>query len=189
MKSEKASVAIVAQRPSPLRAVILNMLGGFLFLAGFSGRALATENVPFEELGGEQCFMFSALFPYRLQGDYYVRPPIELVINNQEEYRKLFVPEVRKQQCDNVDPSNAIPPIDFTRQTVLGLWSSGSCADGGFEKRVSKDDVQKWVIYSVTVVGSDIACSGPGPESLNLIAVPKIAPEYRIFFENVQKGK
>jgi hypothetical protein len=188
MTSQRASIAIAA-RPFDMRRLRGLVLGMSLAVGGLCPNASASEDVAFKELGGEQCFMFSRLAPFRLEGDRYVRAPLELVINNEEDYKRLFDPKIRRQDCDDIDPSKAIPKVDFSRQTVLGLWTGGSCADTDFDKKVSKDDSQKWVIYSVTVLGSDIACSGPGLESLNLIAIPRIPAEYKVFFETFRKHK
>jgi hypothetical protein len=188
MTSQRASIAIAA-RPFGTRRLRGLVLGMSLAVGGLCSSATANEDVAFEALGGEQCFMFSRLAPFRLEGDRYVRAPLELVINNDEDYKRLFDPKIRRQDCDDVDPSKAIPKVDFSRQTVLGSWASGSCADTGLERIVRKDDSQRWVIYSITVVGSDITCSGPGLESLNLIAIPKIAADYKVFFETFRKHK
>ncbi len=173
-----------ARRP---RVLALTVFGMILLHEGSATGVSANENVAFKELGGEQCFMFSRLIPYRAEGDHYVKSPLELVINNEQDYKKLFEPQIRRQSCDNIDPSKAIPSVNFAKQTVLVLFSSGSCADTDLERKVLKDEIAKQVIYSVTVVGSDMACSGPGIESLNLIAVPKIPAGYKVFFENLRK--
>jgi hypothetical protein len=188
MSPQKITTLIRQFNQRRLRGSILNILGALLFFAGFSGGALASEAVPFEELGGDQCFMFSLLVPTRMEGENTIELPFELVINNEEDYKKLFDPQIMRQSCADVDPSKRIPDVDFSKKTVLGLWSSGSCGDTRFEKSVSKDDIKKSILYSVTVIGSDISfCSGPGLESLNLIAIPKIPPGHKVFFENFRK--
>jgi hypothetical protein len=108
------------------------------------------------------------------------------VINNNEDYRKLFSPNLMRKSCSGIDLSQIIINVDFSMKTVLGLWSSGDCGDKGFEKRVLRDDDHKTILYSVITVASPVpACMGPGPESLNLIAVPKIPVGYKVVFERI----
>jgi hypothetical protein len=187
MISSKPSVSESVARRLP--AVISNTIGALLLVTGFATNALGSEDVPFEEVGGDQCFMFFDLVPYRAEGDRTVELPLQLVIDNERDYKKIFDPQTMRESCADIDPSKRVPDVDFAKKTVLGLWSSGSCADIGFEKRVLKDDIQKWVIYSVTIVSENMSCSGPGLEGLNLIAIPKIPPGYQVFFENLRKDK
>jgi hypothetical protein len=185
MMSPKATNTTVQRfKARRLRAPILNMLGLPMLIGGLACGAAASENVPFEVLGGDQCFMFSQLAA-RVVGHNIIEMPLELVIDNEEDYKKLFDPQIMRQSCANVDPSKRIPSVDFSKKTVLGLWSAGSCAATGFEKNVLRDDIQKWIIYSVSVVGANRRCNGPGRESLNLIAIPKIPAGYKIVFENI----
>jgi hypothetical protein len=179
---------MIAQRLNArrLRALILSAIAVVLLFGGNALDALANEDVPFEELGGDECFMFSLLVPQRMEGNHSVALPLELVINNEDQYRALFDPKLIRQKCTQSDISKAITKVDFTAKTVLGLWSSGACSDAGFQRRVLRDDINKTIIYSViTVTGSKPACMGPGPDSLNLIAIPKIPDGYKVAFEGV----
>jgi hypothetical protein len=185
MTSQNIPITIRQLKGQHLRALILNILGAFLCFAGLYGGALASESVPFEELGGDQCFMFSLLVPTPMEGKNTMESPLELVINNEEDYKKLFNPQIMRQSCAGIDLSKVINNVDFSKKTVLGLWSSGSCAVTGFEKKVLRDDIQKWMIYSVSAIGSPRLCMKPGLESLNLIAVPKIPAGYKVVFENI----
>jgi len=188
MTSAKASIARVERfKTRRLRALTLNMLGLPVLMAGLACGAAASENVPFEVLGGDRCYMFSQLVTTRAVGNNIVEMPLELVINNVADYRKLFDPQMVRQSCANVDPSNRVPGVDFAKKTVLGLWGEGSCAATGFERKVLRDDIQKSITYSVTVLESQLSCSGPGLESLNLITIPKVPVGYKIFFENLRK--
>lgn len=166
-----------------LRAFALTTFGMFLLFGGDATAAVAKENVPFEELGGDQCFMFSNLIPYQTAGDRTVEQPLKIVIDNEEDYRKLFDPKDMRQSCANVDLSKVIVAVDFSKKTVLGLWSSGSCAATDFAKSVSRDDIQKLITYSVSVIEAPRRCNGPGLESFNLIAIPKIPVGYKVVFE------
>jgi len=176
----KTGVLISARRRN-LWILLLGLM--FLFFCQNILGASASESVPFTELGGDQCFMFSQLVHYQQAGDHYIEQPLELVIDNDMAYRKLFDPKVRRQSCDGADLSKVIINVDFSKQTVLGLWNSGSCAATGFEKKVLRDDIQKLIIYSVTVMEGNISCSGPGLMSLNLIAIPKIPAGYKVIFK------
>jgi hypothetical protein len=188
MTSAIASIARVQRfKARRLRALILDMLGMPVLLAGLACGAAASENVPFEVLGGDQCYMFSQLVTTPAVGNNIVEMPLELVIDNEKDYKKLFDPQIMRQSCVNVDPSKRVPDVDFSKKTVLGLWSEGSCAATGFEKKVLRDDIQKTITYSVTVLESQLSCSGPGLESLNLIAIPKLPAGYKVFFESLRK--
>jgi hypothetical protein len=188
MTAAKASIARVQRfKARRSRALILDMLGMPVLLAGLACGAAASENVPFEVLGGDQCYMFSQLVTTRAVGNNIVEMPLELVINNEKDYKKLFDPQMVRQSCANVDPSKTVPDVDFSKKTVLGLWSEGSCAATGFETKVLRDDIQKTITYSVTVLESQLSCSGPGLEGLNLIAIPKVPSGYKVFFENLRK--
>jgi hypothetical protein len=190
MALQKNSVAYTGQQfgARRLRTVILNMLVVSLLVVGHAAIALAYDNVPFEDLDSDQCYMFSQFVPTRAEGNRIVELPLELVINDEADYRKLFDPKILVQRCTDVDPPKAIPDVNFSNKTVLGLWSSGSCAAVGFEKKVLRDDVQKRIVYTVSVVrGSVPACMGPGLQSLNLIAIPKVPAEYKVFFDHIRE--
>jgi hypothetical protein len=188
MASQKDSPIAVAPHwfgARRLQRQILTISGAFLLFGGHATNALAYEDVAFEELGGDECFMFSQLVPMRTEGNNVVELPLELVINNDEDYRKLFDPKDKRKSCADVDLSKLIVNVDFSKKTVLGLWSSGTCMATGFEKKVMRDDKQKTIIYSVSVISSPRACMKGGPESLNLIAIPKVPAAYKVSFENI----
>jgi hypothetical protein len=189
MASQKISVASTDQQfdVRRLRAMILNMLVVSLLVGGHAAAALAYDDVPFEDLDGDQCFMFSQLVPTRRVEGNIVELPLKLVINNEEDYRKLFSLQTLRQSCPDVDLSRTISNVDFSKKTVLGLWSTGSCAATGFEKKVLRDDRQKWIVYMVSVIASPMACMGPGLQSLNLIAIPKVPIEYEVIFDNISQ--
>jgi hypothetical protein len=188
MSRVKDSNARVARfKARRLRALILNMIGLPVLMAGLALSAAASENVPFEVLGGDQCYMFSQLVTTRATGNNIVEMPLELVINNEKDYKELFNPQMVRQSCANADPSKRVPGVDFAKNAVLGLWSEGSCAATGFDRNVLRDDIQKTITYSVTVLESQLSCSGPGLESLNLIAIPKVPAGYKVLFESLRK--
>jgi len=168
------------------RAALL-LLGACLLLAVWVVNTMANEDVSFEELGGDQCFMFFQLVPQKVEGNHYVTLPLQLVINNDEEYRKLFDPKLLLSNCSQASPSTLIPKVDFAKQTVLALWTSGVCFNTGFKRKVSRDDIKKQITYTVTVLGSPHSCRGQGPQSLNLIAVPKIPAGYQVIFESAHE--
>jgi hypothetical protein len=187
MAASPAPITIRSQRLNArrLRGLALTMFGMCLLFRGSATSAFATEDIPFEELDADQCFMFSLLVSHNTEVNHTVKLPLELVIDSEQDYRKLFAPEIMKQSCAGLDLSNVIINVDFSKQTVLGLWSTGTCADTGFRRRVLRDDIQKLITYVVvTLVGPKPACMGPGPESLNLIAIPKPPVGYKVVFEN-----
>jgi hypothetical protein len=144
----------------------LPALGGVvlatLLLFGSNAVDAVAGEIPFQELDADRCFMFSAQVPYKREGNDIQELPFQLVINNEHGYENLFDPKIMRQSCAGVDRAEAIPKVDFSRQTVLGLWASGSCAARDFRKKVWRDDAQKRLIYSVTVIESPVSCSGPG---------------------------
>jgi len=191
-----AEIAPIDSQPR-LNAMMLPMLLGLGWLGAIASMltitechliavAGAAEPVSFEVLGGDQCFMFSQLVHYRQQGSQYVAEPLELVINDTADYRKLFSPDIRRESCAGTDSSTVLPAVDFATKTVLGLWESGSCSDREFVRSVTRDDSDKVVTYRVSMIDAQISCSGPGLEGLNLIAVPKILPGYRVIFESTR---
>jgi hypothetical protein len=129
--------------------------------------------------------MFSLLVARHVEGKNTVESPFELVINNADDYNKLFDPKIMRESCSGVDSSKVMPKIDFAQRTVLGLWSSGECYATGFDRKVWKDDVGKSITYSVATIGVARACMGPGPQSLNLISIPKVPAGYAVLFENL----
>lgn len=162
-----------------LRPLLSHFIALAVAAAGNASSALANQDMPFKELGGDQCFMFPQFYEHEdkmTQG---------VVIASEADYRKLFDQKNMRQSCAGGDLSKLIPKVDFSKETVLGLWASGSCAASGFKKRVLKDDIQKTIIYSVEVIHRIMACSGPGPESPNLISISAIPPGYKVIFENI----
>jgi hypothetical protein len=131
--------------------------------------------------------MFSALVHYKTEGDKVEELPLDFVINEQHDYETLFDPKIMRQSCAGIDRAEAIPKVDFSKQSVLGLWASGSCAATDFRKEVWRDDAQKRIIYSVSVIESPVSCSGPGLEGLNLIAIPKIPVGYKVSFDTIRE--
>lgn len=150
----------------------------FLFL-GSSGGALATKNVPFVTIDHDKCFLFSALIPQQN-----TKLSLELVISNEVDLKKIFDSKLKRQSCNDNDPAMAIPKVDFSQRTVLGLWASAPCFATGFVRHVIQDDRNKTITYTVTSIGPIRACMGPGPESLNLISIHKIRAGYKVLFAN-----
>jgi hypothetical protein len=182
MAASGVSAGTAARRLDVRRQWAVALAMSFL-LGGCVTSALANEDVAFEVLGGDQCFMFSLLVPKKLEGERYVTLPLQLVINDEDAYRKLFDPKIAT--CAEGDLPKAIPKVDFSKKTVLGLWSSGSCAATGFERRVLRVDILKSIVYSVALISSARGCLGPGLRSLNLIAIPKVPEGYQVTFENI----
>jgi hypothetical protein len=102
MTAPKASIASVQRfKARRLWALILNMLGMSMLIGGLASSAAASEDVPFEVLGGDQCFMFSQLVA-RVVGNNIIEMPVELVINNEEDYKNLFDPADSSPKCNKV---------------------------------------------------------------------------------------
>jgi hypothetical protein len=118
MTSQRVSSATAAGR-FDARGLILKALGIALVAGAAGSNASASENVAFEELGGDQCFMFSLLVPTRQAANSSVALPLELVINNEGDYKKLFDPRILRQSCANVDLSKVIANVDFSKKRCL----------------------------------------------------------------------
>lgn len=176
--------------PRPFRSGSPTLAGAALATLLFFGPPIAgafAAEVPFQALDADRCFMFSALVPYKTESNKVEELPLELVINDQHDYEMLFDPKIMRQSCAGIDRAEAIPKVDFSKQSVLGLWASGSCAATGFEKRVFREEIQKLIIYSVSVIEAARRCNGPGLESLNLIAIPKIPAGYKVSFDTIHE--
>ena len=174
-------VAVRRRLRGGLRAGLL-LLGTGAFPALYAVDAVASEDLVFEELGGDHCFMFFQLVPKKLEGNHYVTLPLQLVINDDRDFRRLFDPKLLTLNCSQADPSTLIPKVDFSKKTVLGFWTSGVCFNTEFKRKLSRDDIKKQVTYTVTALGTPRSCRGQGPRSLNLIAVPKIPSGYEVIF-------
>jgi hypothetical protein len=171
------------QKPRARRTLAVAILGiTFLLGEGATG-AFASEPVPFEELGGDQCFMFSLLVGERTNGNR--AESLHLIIDDKIAFRKLFDPKILRQSCAHVDMSKVITNVDFYRKTVLGFWNSGNCGDT-FERTVTRNDRRKILTYTITTVPGPLAvCMRPGPEGLNLIAIPKLPDGYEVVFTKI----
>jgi hypothetical protein len=140
--------------------------------------AAADTPVAIEELDGDRCYAHAALG---------ARTP-RLVIETAAGYAGLFDPALRRLSCSPDEAAKTVVPVDFARKTVLGAWAAGNCADGGFAHRVLRDDAGRVLRYTVIIrPGPKPACMGPGPESLNLIAIDKLPAGYRVVFDTVHE--
>jgi len=108
--------------------------------------------------------------------------------HDEQEYSRLLktlcVPPNETQGCDENQAclTKELPSVDFTKKTVLGQATEGTCGTTGYKKEVFRDDQAKIVTYFVTAINAAISCSGSGAAGLNLIAVPKIPNDYKVVF-------
>jgi hypothetical protein len=86
------------------------------------------------------------------------------------------------QKIDQACLTINLPPIDFSQKTILGQFTSGTCGTTGFKKEVFRDDKTKTITYFVTAINTIADCMGPGGQSMNLIAVPKVPTDYKVNF-------
>lgn len=132
----------------------------------------------------EHCFILYRLIGVpeseRSKGQPYV--PEKLVINTKRAYDAFqrALDMVRNLACKEVN----FPSINFAQKTLLVNWASGSCAAFGFTRTAFEDPEKKEIIYSVKVRRRNIGCSGPGLQSLNLIAIPKLQIGYSVKFKS-----
>jgi len=104
------------------------------------------------------------------------------IINSEEE--NIFDLKV------SYDDGQTFEPIDFTIYTVLGKKASGGGCGIIFVRDVSKNDILKKYVYTITVFQcGDCFKSG---ESMNWVLVPKIPEDYTVEFvvkEKKVRGK
>jgi len=168
----------------PALRVAAALLTGIL-LGLCVGLAQAAQDVAFEPLDADKCLAFSQLVPSRLDGDKKIELPFELVIEDAGEYRKILDPKLRNADCDEA-ALKTVTDVDFSTRSVLGLWTSGSCGES-FKKAVLRDDLNKTIIYAVTIVPGPLpVCMRSVVHSLNLVAIPKIPLGYRVLFEKIE---
>lgn len=105
-----------------------------------------------------------------------------MIFNDSSEYNQTLMTFVRTDWY----PDFIFPEIDFDKYTVLGNYTSGSCASY-FERYVVRIDNKKAYKY-IVVVKHPNCPSGPPRTSLNLIAVPKIPDGYTVEFEIQDPG-
>ena len=156
----------------------------------------AQQKVGFEEINLDNyCYPFS----FHVKTSFNQPPTIEnqLIINDEKTYQDQLT-KIRRDVADHdvcqKSPADKIceleqecvkkelPPIDFSQKTILGQFTQGHCGTTGFKKEVFQDDKTKTVTYFVSAINTILACSGPGGESMNLIAVPKIPADYKVVF-------
>jgi hypothetical protein len=142
--------------------------------------SFAQEKIPlkFEEINMDYCsglgFLINTPQYERAQGKPYLEP--EWVIDSDSQYTDLQ--NKINKECPNIH----LPAIDFSQKTLLGKWAEGSCASRGFKRVVLRDDAKKEIVYSVQPIEERMACSGPGLESMGLIAIPKKSNDYKVVF-------
>jgi hypothetical protein len=158
---------------------------------------LSSENkLEFEEIHLDG-YCYPIIFHIKDRLPIFEQPIIQnqLVINDEQAYQQFL--KIRRGVAGRVcDEDKAyktcmaeqacmqrnLPPVDFSKSTVLGQYTAGSCGTTGFKREVFKNDKSKTITYFVTAINTIAACSGPGGQSLNLIAVPKVPAGYKVIF-------
>ena len=80
---------------------------------------------------------------------------------------------------DNLNCVNAkLPFIDFSKNTLLGKYVSGRGCNVDFKKKVNNDDVNKKMIYTISVIEEGV-CKKLA-SSMNWIVVPKLPSNYKV---------
>lgn len=105
------------------------------------------------------------------------RNSIEFIINNEKDYQALLQYRSPADYCDDF----RLPAIDFSQFTLLGKYADGGGCSIDFVRKIYRDDTNKEVIYSITVVEEGM-CKMMGV-SMNWALVPKISPDYTVRFE------
>lgn len=103
----------------------------------------------------------------------------QFVINNDDEYQTLL--QYRKAQ-DQACAQISLPTIDFSKNTLLGQYTSGNCGTTDFKRFLYRHNKQKTYIFLVERVDTIRKCSGPAGKSMNWIVTPKIPDDYEVLF-------
>lgn len=80
---------------------------------------------------------------------------------------------------------NVFPEVDFSQNSVLGYHAIGTGCNVTFEKNVYRDDQNKAIQYSLTVVEEGV-CEKDF-NNRNLILVPKIPSDYIVDFSKTNR--
>ena len=105
------------------------------------------------------------------------RDSLEFIINSEKDYQNLLQYRSPADYCDDFQ----LPSVDFSQFTLLGKYADGSGCAIDFVREIYRDDVNKEIIYSITVV-EEGTCKMMGV-SMNWALVPKISPDYTVRFE------
>ena len=108
--------------------------------------------------------------------DYIAPPPEEYVINDTATYNTIGLYRyTSKSNCQTA----TYPIIDFSQYTLLGKYATGGC-NVGYKREVTRDDVNKKYIYTVTVCNYGM-CKVLRMD-MNWVLVPKLPQGYTVEF-------
>lgn len=155
------------------KCLVLSVMLAMVTIALSASAKSYDELVDSQVLDGDKCFMFPPGAGRR-------------VIRSQKELATLFDPKYQRAICPMA--SSLVPKVDFAKKTVLAFWAGGSCAATDFHREVIHDRARNTYTYYVKVNEGDFACSGPGLESMNLVAIPKVPVGTEIKFELAGEG-
>ena len=92
-----------------------------------------------------------------------------VLIQNEEEY---------STKLRDICKTKQIPSVDFSKNTIIGIISSGSGCSREFIKNAYRDDNQRKVVYSVDVKEKG-GCK-PLFQNWDLVLIPKIPEGYTV---------
>ncbi len=150
---------------------------------------VADEDVPYIliEADSWQCGIVTAVDEFQHRDPSLPLLSKQLIIETQEQYDGL-------RACARGSCGDVFPDVDFSRYTILGQYSSGSCAVRSFSRSVTINHQDKTLSYKVKpkrpFLLNFTGCSGPGKYSMNLVIVPKVPVGYRtVFASDIEPGR
>jgi hypothetical protein len=138
------------------------VLATLLFFGSPMADAFAAE-IPFQALDADRCFMFSALVPYKTEGNKVEELPLELVINDQHDYEKLFDAKIMRQSCAGVERAEAFPRWTFPNKACSACGLPGRAPRWISERKFGKTTPRNG--SSIPLRLSSLQCRARDPAS------------------------
>ena len=104
----------------------------------------------------------------------------QFIIDNDSSFQALLSKgkgSQSREQCKDED----FPKIDFSQNTLLGLYADGGGCSTGFERNVTKDEGNK--VYQYTIKVNECGQCDKLRLDMNWVLVPKLPQDYKVEFE------
>jgi len=96
----------------------------------------------------------------------------EFVVDRQEELDSLY----QEHECDSIED----PEIDFSKSTLLGIYTSGGGCNIQFIREVEKEEENKKYVYTIRI--RECGWCDMGFISMNWVLVPKLPEGWIVKF-------
>jgi len=105
-------------------------------------------------------------------------------LDNRMDFPETFqsIPEMSFEEF--LTTCNVFPHVDFSQYSVLGYHATGTGCKVTFEKQVYRDDLNKTILYELTVIEEGVCKKDVN--SRNLILVPRIPSDYHVGFSKTR---